>query len=132
MAAEFSIKNLGLILFYSKNILRCHTGIIIRLLQTIMLKISIRQDFTLHHLSLTKKDAVTDLTYGINLSYNFNNLRFGLAWSEDRLSLPVRPSVNNPEKVFDFSGNRNTLYTIYYNSLIKRILLYGEFSTNES
>ena len=28
-------------------------------------------------------------------------------------------------------GDRNNLYTVYYNSLIKRILLYGEFSTNE-
>ena len=37
-----------------------------------------------------------------------------------------------PLDVGDFTGNRNTLYTIYYNSLIKRILLFGEFSTNDS
>ena len=131
MAAELTIKNLGVIIFYSKNFSDA----------TLWSSSGSSKDYVenfytsgLHTSSLlsAKKDAVTDQTYGINLSYNFNNIRFGLAWSEDRLSIPVKASVNIPEKVFDFSGNRNNLYTIYYNSLIKRILLFGEFSTNET
>ena len=34
-------------------------------------------------------------------------------------------------KLFDFSGSRNDLYTIYYNLFIRKILLYGEFTVNE-
>jgi hypothetical protein len=51
--------------------------------------------------------------------------------SEDRFSLPVNPKGHDPEYIFNFEGDKNNLYTIYYNSLIKRILLYGEFSSNE-
>ena len=130
VAAELTIKNLGLIIFYSKNSSDATLGS-----SSGYSKDYVENFYTsgLHTSSSqsAKKDAVTDLTYGINLSYNFNNIRFGLAWSEDRLSIPVNPSVNIPEEVYDFSGNRNTLYTIYYNSLIKKILLFGEFSTNE-
>jgi len=131
MAAELTFKNLGLIIFYSKNFSDATLGS-----SSVTSKDYVENFYTsgLHTSSSqsAKKDAVTDQTYGINLSYNLNNIRFGLAWSEDRLSLPVKPSLNIPEKVFDFSGNRNTLYTIYYNSLIKKILLFGEFSTNET
>ena len=35
-------------------------------------------------------------------------------------------------KIYDFTGDRNNLYTIYYNSFIKKILLYGELSTNDN
>jgi len=80
---------------------------------------------------LLKKDAVTDLAYGINLTYNFNNLRVGFSWSEDRLSLPVVQKDMIPEELFDYQGDKNSLYTIYYNCLIKRILLFGEASVNE-
>ncbi len=81
---------------------------------------------------LQKKDAISDLLYGINLSYSFKNLNAGLALSENRLSLPVINAAGNPETILNFEGNKNNLYTIYYNSLIKKILLYGEFSVNES
>ena len=75
---------------------------------------------------LHKKDAISELAYGINLSYNFNDLKVGLVWSGNRFSLPVNLTTGNPENIFDFTGNRNNLYTIYYNSIIKKILLYGE------
>jgi hypothetical protein len=81
---------------------------------------------------LLKKDVITDVAYGINLSYNFSNFRIGFSWSEDRLSLPVIQKDNNPEALFDFNGDNNSLYTLYYNSLIKRILLFGEVTVNES
>jgi hypothetical protein len=80
---------------------------------------------------LKKKDAVSELAYGLALSYNYNNLKAGFVWSETRFSLPVNPSVNDPEKVFDFTGNRNNLYSLYYNYFIKKILLYGELSASD-
>jgi hypothetical protein len=131
IAAEFAINNFGVSLFYSKNFSDATLGSssgssndYVENFYTSGLHTSSSQ--------LMKKDAIADLTCGINLSYNFNNLRCGVTWSEDRLSLPVKTSAGIPEKVFDFTGNRNTLYTFYYNTLIKRILLFGEFSTNDT
>jgi hypothetical protein len=83
-------------------------------------------------LQILKKDVISDLAYGANLSYNLTILRFGFSWSEDRLSLQVKPSLNIPEEAFDFNGNRNTIYSFYYNSQIKRILLYGEVSARDN
>lgn len=80
---------------------------------------------------LMKKDAVSESVYGINLSCNFNIIRVGMAWSENRFSLPVRPDYSNPEKVYSFSGLTNNIVSVYYNSMIKRILLYGEVSAND-
>ncbi|MCX6326058.1 MAG: hypothetical protein NT144_05330 [Bacteroidia bacterium] len=130
VAAEFSVKNLGLVLYYSKNYSDATLG------SSAGTSKDYIENFYLagtHNTSslLLKKDAISEQAYGVNLSYNFNNVRIGLAWSEDRFSLPVYPTGNDPENIFDFEGDRNNLYTIYYNSLIKRILLYGEFSTNE-
>ena len=79
---------------------------------------------------LHKKDAISDLEYGINLTYNFKNLKAGLIWSENRFSLPVNLTTTDPENIFDFTGSRNNIFTIYYNSIIKKILFYGELSLN--
>jgi hypothetical protein len=130
IAAEFSIKSFGLSLFYSRNYydatLGSYSGTSNDYLDSFYTS-GLHTTSTL----MNKKDAISDLTYGINIFYNLSNLRFGLALSEDKLSLPVKPFVNNPEEVYDFSGDRNKIYSIYYNSLIKRILLFGEVSVNE-
>ncbi len=59
-------------------------------------------------------------------------MRISFTWSGDRFSLPVKITGNDPVDIFDFEGDRNNLYTFSYNGLIKRILLYGEFSINEN
>ena len=130
VAAAFSIKNLAFSLFYSINNIDATLG------SSSGSSYDYIENFYsagIHNTSsfLLKKDAISELFYGINLSYNFNNLRIGLTWSENRFSLPVKPTSVDPEDIFDFEGDRNNLYTLYYNSLFKRILLYGEFSTNE-
>ena len=129
LAAEFSFKNSGLFLFYSKNFLDATLG-------SSGSSGNYIENFYksgLHNTSslLLKKDVVSDLTYGLNLSHNFNNLRIGVTWSEDKFSLPVKPEKEDLEKIFDFAGTRNSIYSAYYSSFIKRILLYGEFSINE-
>jgi hypothetical protein len=130
VAGEFSVSNLALTLFYSRNNIDATLGSLSGSSKDI-----IDNFYTsgIHNTStlLLKKDVVYEQVCGINLSYNFKNIRTGFTWSEDKFSLPVSYSGNDPEKVFSFEGDRNSLYTIYYNSLIKRILLYGEFSVNE-
>jgi hypothetical protein len=78
-----------------------------------------------------KKDNVTDEAYGINLSANYKNLRFGFSWSGDNFSLPVNKE-SSPETLFDFQGRSSNIYTFSYNSLIRRNLIFGEVSANDS
>ena len=131
IAAEFSVKNLDLLLFFSKN--------------DVDAKITSSTGSQNYHIEnfylegvhntpslLQKKDAVSEQACGISLSYNFTNLKVGLVWSENKLSLPFIPTVNDPGKIFDFTGTSNNLYSVYYNSIIKKILLYGELSSGEN
>jgi hypothetical protein len=130
-AAEFSIKNLSVSLFYSKNRVDATLGS-----SSGSSNNYIENFYTtgLHNTRALemKKDVVSELAYGTNLSYNFNNLRIGMTWSENRFSLPVNRSENNAEKLFDFEGDRNSLFSLYYNSLIKRILFFGEYSAGRN
>jgi hypothetical protein len=131
LAAEFSIKGLDLSMFYSKNYSDA--------------TISASSDSTGDYIEnfytagvhntpslLQKKDAVYKLTSGIAVSYNFNNLKVGLVWSDTRLSLPLYLSGNDPGEINNFTGNRSTLYTLYYNSFIKKIMFYGEISADNN
>ena len=131
VAAEFSVKNLELSVFFSKNYSDA----------TIVSSSGSENDYIdnfyiagVHNTPslLNKKDAVTEMAYGISISYNINNLKVGLVWSGNRLSLPLKLTENDPEKIFDFTGDRNNLYTIYYNSFIRKILLCGELSASDN
>jgi len=82
--------------------------------------------------SLNKKDNLTDETFGINLAGNYKNLRLGLTWSGDVFSLPVQKDAGKPEALFDFEGKSNNIWSVYYNGLIKRNLLFGEVSVNDN
>jgi hypothetical protein len=130
-AAELALNNLSFSVFWSANPIDASpassSGTTIDHIENFY-----RSGLHTSNSLLLKKDVVTDVAYGINLSYNLNNLRFGFSWSEDRLSLPLIHQVNDPEAIFDFQGDKNSLYTIYYNSIIKRILLFGEATLNEA
>jgi hypothetical protein len=129
IATELSIKNLNLSLFYSKNnidaTLASTSGHSKNYIENLY-KSGIHSTSTL----LLKKDVISETVYGINLSYNFKNARFGMDWSENRFSLPVNQVENDPEKIFSFKGASNNVYSLYYNSIIKRILFFGELSSN--
>jgi hypothetical protein len=131
VAAILSFKDLGISVFYSKKNLDASLGS----------SSGETNDYIdnfyltgIHNTSTSvmKKDAVSEQEYGLNLTYNLNKVRVGLVWSENRLSLPVIPTNPGPKEVFNFRGNRNSLYTIYYKGFIKKILVYGELSVNES
>jgi hypothetical protein len=80
--------------------------------------------------SARHKDAVTEFTYGVNMSGDFKYVRIGLLWTENRFTIPVRKSVADPEDYFDFEGTENSIATAYYKAIIDKILLYGEISSN--
>ncbi len=81
---------------------------------------------------LSKKDAIAETSFGINLNYNLQAVRLGLTWSESRFSLPLVLNGSGPEDIYRFEGKMNGVCSVYYNSLIKRILLFGELSADYS
>jgi hypothetical protein len=130
IATSLSIKNIEVSLFCSRNKIDAtlgsspgYSGVFIE---------NLYKSGT-HNTSglLLKRDAVNESVLGLNLTYNFKSIRIGTAWSENRFSLPAKTDYNNPEKVFSFSGENNIVGSLYYNSMIKRILLYGEISAND-
>jgi hypothetical protein len=129
LAAELSYKNIDLSFFLSKNKIDAslnYSG------DSLYSTIRTFYKTGLHNTteSILKKDAVYETGYGINLSYNFNNLRTGVTWKETRFSLPVLPPPGDPAERFDFTGRKNALLSVYYNFLFRRFILFGEFSTS--
>lgn len=130
LATVFSYKNLELSLLLSKNNLDAtlgtsagNSGDIIE---------SFYKSGT-HNTSnlLSKKDAVSESFFGINLSCNLKNVRLGMVYSNSVFSLPVKGNKNDPEKLYSFNGQAGNVCSFYYNSMIKRVLLYGEVSAND-
>jgi len=124
--AEIAIRSFSLSMFYSANNIDASAEE----------PESVKSFYTsgLHNTtaSLKKKDLLTDINYGINVSYNYKNFRAGAIWSQERLSLPVKSVPGDPQKLYSFSGDGNSLYSVYYNSMAGRVLLFGELSVNES
>jgi hypothetical protein len=130
VATEFSFNKFGLNLFYSKNYLDATLGSSSGSSEDLIKNFYNTGIHNTHSLA-QKKDAVSEIAMGMNLSYNFKKLKFGMVWSDNKFSLPVQPETNTKNNIFAFRGDRNTLYSIYYSSLFRRILLYGELSMNE-
>jgi hypothetical protein len=126
-AAEFSIKKLGFSLLYSCNKIDATIGSSsdsTKLFVESFYKTGLHNSTSL----ILKKDAVIETFYGININYDISSVRVGVTWSESRFSLPVKLRSNNPEDLYGFDGMTNGVWSVYYNSLIKRMLLYGEVS----
>jgi len=130
VAAEFSFEKLAVSLFFSKNSSDA----------TLNSKSDTSENYVenfylagIHNTpaTLLKKDAISELTCGLNMSYNFSNTRIGFTWSENRFSLPVRMKTDDPADIYKFDGNENNIYSFSYNGLIKRILLFSELSLND-
>lgn len=128
-ATELSFKNLGLILFCSRNMIDATTGYSA---DSSELYITNLYNSGLHYNPdlLLKKDVLTSTTYCINMNCNFKSLRTGITWSESRFSIPFRVEKNDPEKLFDFTGFENNIFSLHYNYLINRLLFFGELSAN--
>jgi hypothetical protein len=130
IATVLSVRNMEFSLLYSKNeidaTLGTTTGKSRDFIENLY-KSGTHNTSTL----LQKKDAVSESVIGMNLSYNFGSIRIGTTLSQSRFSLPAKPDFNNPEKIYSFRGKTNKVGSFYYNSLIKRILLFGEVSGND-
>jgi hypothetical protein len=128
IAAQLYLGKAGMMLFFSHNRIDATTG----LSRDSLLFAEGFYETGMHNKTsgLLRKDALTETSYGINLTYNFRYLKAGFCWSEYRYSIPVIPDISDPENMYDFSGSTNRIYSFHYNSLINRILLFGEFSFN--
>jgi hypothetical protein len=129
IATELSYKNASLSLFLSKK--KIDATINDKSDSAIStIKIFYKTGFHNTKGSLLKKDVASETCLGINLSYNFNNLRAGVIWTENIFSLPVLPDQSNPTDRLDFAGRTNSLISVYYNGLFKRFIFFGEFSAS--
>jgi hypothetical protein len=129
-ATELTYKNFELALFYSMN--RIDASLYEKTDSSIS---AIKAFYTsgLHpsEITMLKKDVVYESDFGANISCNYKNLRTGFIISETRFSFPVHPDQSDPACINAFTGFKNTLFTVYYNSLVKRAVLYGEISASE-
>ncbi len=129
VATLLSVKNLDLFLFYSRNYsdatLSSSSGTSNDYFETFY-------NSGVHNtaLLLNKKDAVTENTYGLAITCNFKKFKTGFSFSQTGLSLPISLSENDLSKVFDFQGLKSSLFSVYYNFYIRKILLFGELSVN--
>jgi hypothetical protein len=130
-AADLCVKNAELILFYSRNRIDATPELSS---DSAILFISSIYKTGLHNTSslLLKKDLLRETVYGFSLSYNFKFMRVGANWSETGFSIPLHRNEGDPESIYDFEGAKNRLLSVNYNTLAGRILLYGEFSVNNS
>ncbi|HKK43277.1 MAG TPA: hypothetical protein VJ963_12765, partial [Bacteroidales bacterium] len=81
--------------------------------------------------AIEKKDAVVITTYGTEISYDFKKIKIGFSGISDRLSMRMENSAIRPESLYNFTGSANSVLTAFYNSAIKKILLFGEISAND-
>jgi hypothetical protein len=126
-AAELALKNCDISLFFSLNKIDATLNDTVDS-QPISIKSLYKSGLHNTPETLLKKDVVSETDYGANFSYNFKNFRAGIICSGTRFSLPFIPDFNNPADRYAFTGRTNNIYTIYYNSFIRRFIFYGEFS----
>jgi hypothetical protein len=80
--------------------------------------------------SLAKKDIITESGYGINLTYDLKKSTVGLIWSNTRFSLPVIIPATENEDVYGFQGRSNSIMSACYKTVLSRLVIYGELSSN--
>ncbi len=131
IATEFSISNLGFSLFYSNNPVDATLCISADSTRTCVTNL---YRSGLHYSSqlMLKKDVVKETFYGINVNYNISSIRFGLTWTVNSFSLPLDLKGSDPEDLYGFVGIQNNVFSVYYNTLINRLLLFGEVSSDRS
>jgi hypothetical protein len=131
VAAAFSLKRLSMILYYSRNNIDATTG---SFTGTNIDHAESLYTSGLHNTSSMqlKRDAVTETSAGINLSWNFTKTRVGIILSDEQLSLPLIKESVKPEDFNDFSGDRSGSYSFYYNTVVSKLILFGELSLDNS
>lgn len=80
--------------------------------------------------SLIKKDAVTENSFGLSISYRFRSFTACLAYVQHHLSKPFAATGDTPADIFEFTGDMNRIMTANYSGILKRIILSGEASAD--
>lgn len=130
MAGQFQIKDLKLIVYHSSHKIDAAvstSGPGMPFFIESLYKTGLHNSAS----SSSKKDAVNETSSGASFSYRFNNLNAGITYARHILSLPVYTAGNEPSDLFDFNGNMNSIISLYYTGLIKRMILAGEISGTE-
>lgn len=129
IAAQLQVGKSTISGFYSTNMIdgktRADTGIVPDYCEALH-KTGLHNSIS----SLSGKDAVIETSWGLSFSGTYGNLRAGMLFSENRFSLPIRNPYSGPEHIFEFEGNNNRLLSLYYNAVIKRLIISGEYTFN--
>ncbi len=80
--------------------------------------------------SLYKKDVLTKSVVGVNLEYDFRSVKIGVTWSGTSFSIPFTDQSKDMAGIFNFTGERVSVYSLHYKSIFDRIMVFGETSTN--
>lgn len=80
---------------------------------------------------MKKKDTVSEMLTGINLTYDFGKVRAGALWSLNRFSIPYFTDKEEPENIYKMHGIENQVLSLYYNCMFGRFLVSGEISGND-
>ena len=130
-AASFNLKFIDVSMFYSQN--KIDASLTFNE-DSVPVYVKSIYKSGLHdiHSALLKKDVLTEISTGINISFNLNNLRAGLTWSENRFSLPVIADSTDLKDIYSFSGKTNDLLSGDYKWLYKNIILFGEYTINQN
>lgn len=131
IAAEAALNKIALIMYVSRNRLDATTG---SATGSDPEFIESFYEGGLHNteLLLARKDAVTEKSYGLNLSCNLRETKTGFTWSQVRFSLPIRPEAKEPYEVLNAEGQIFNSYSVYYNHVFRRMHFSGEFSLDDN
>jgi hypothetical protein len=80
--------------------------------------------------TLSLKNSVTEYSCGISSTYDFKNFRTGIILTGYKFSLPVRKNAGDPERLFDFEGDRNFVMSAFYKAVSGRFIFFGEVSAD--
>jgi hypothetical protein len=130
-AAGFNLKFIDIFMFYSHNRIDASLNF-----NEDSVAVSVKSIYKsgLHDTTpdIFKKDVLTEISTGANISLNMNNLRVGLTWSENRFSLPFFNESRELKDLNQFTGNKNSLWSGDYKWLYKNIILFGEYTLNQN
>jgi hypothetical protein len=80
---------------------------------------------------IADKDAVNEKIFGSNLTFNQNHYKIGATIVHSKYGASLKKDVK-PYNIFDFQGDRNTIYGINYQGEIKGINVFGEMAMSEN
>jgi hypothetical protein len=131
LASVLSYRNTDLFLFFSRN------RIDATLTESITSQETCIKSFYrtgIHNTPglLLKRDAVLESVSGAGISSGIGNLSAGILIMTNSFSFPVMKDTSDIQKLFSFSGRNYSLGSLWYNTMIRKIMLRGEISANNA